>query len=226
MTATQALLAFFGIWIACGVVASIVMGRRGHDPISWLLVGAALGPLVLVGAREAILRERETRPRVVELGTEGTGSVSVLVGLDGSVWSRDALDAVVDLLASRVERLELATVTDYDAETHEFEVSEALLADECERIRTRIGCAPATVVLIGSAAEALVARAREGAFDYLVIGRHGAGASKVVFGNVARKINSTSTVPVITVSGAAVRDASTGVSAGAAGGIGRDAASR
>jgi len=200
MSATQALLAFFGIWIACGVIASVVMGRRGHDPVSWLLVGAALGPLVLVGAHEAVLRERRVAPRLVEQGTAGTGSVSVLVGIDGSSASMRVLDAVVDLLGPRVERLELATVTDFDAETDDLEVSEALLADECERIRARIGCTPATVVLMGPPAEAIVARAKDGDFDYVAIGRHGRGASKVAFGNVARKINATSSVPVITVS--------------------------
>jgi nucleotide-binding universal stress UspA family protein len=200
MSATQALLAFFGIWIACGVIASLVMGRRGHDPVSWLLVGAALGPLVLVGVHEAVLRERQGAPRVVGEGSAGTGSVSVLVGLDGSSASARALDAVVGLLGSRLERLELAVVTDYDAETEETDACETLVADVSERIRGEIGCVPATVVLMGQPAEALVARARDGDFDYLVIGRHGRGASKIAFGNVARKINSTSTVPVITVS--------------------------
>ncbi len=203
MSATEALLVFFGAWILCGVIASLVMGRRGHDPALWLLVGAALGPLVLIGAHAAILREHEARPRVVQAGTAGAGSISVLVGVDGSEPSLHALDSILALLGPRLGRLEITTVSDYDAATagdeDDRDASDRILEAACARIRGRTSCTPETTVLAGPSAAALVERAAAGPFDYLVIGQHGQGVSKVAFGNVARRVNATSTVPVITV---------------------------
>jgi hypothetical protein len=35
-------------WLGIGVVTGMVMGRRGHDTFTWWLLGAVLGPLVIL----------------------------------------------------------------------------------------------------------------------------------------------------------------------------------
>ena len=34
-------------WLVTGLVLSLIMGRRGHDAFSWLLLGSLFGPLAL-----------------------------------------------------------------------------------------------------------------------------------------------------------------------------------
>lgn len=47
MSPTVLLLILFMSFATIGVAASIFMGRRGHNPFAWLLLGAILGPLVI-----------------------------------------------------------------------------------------------------------------------------------------------------------------------------------
>ncbi|HEV8627025.1 MAG TPA: hypothetical protein VG034_21480 [Acidimicrobiia bacterium] len=39
-------------WLAIGLTLSLVMGRRGHDAFTWLVLGTLFGPL---GASKALL---------------------------------------------------------------------------------------------------------------------------------------------------------------------------
>ena len=58
MSATTALLTLAAIWAGVGLLVALVMGRHGHDPFAWWLLGTMLGtmlgPLVvpLVAAAE------------------------------------------------------------------------------------------------------------------------------------------------------------------------------
>ena len=103
-------------WLAIGLVLSIVMGRRGHDSFSWLLLGTVLGPLAVVLAVEAGRHDERLRPAPVGAGTPvaaGNGPVDVLVGYDGSPQSTAAIDAVAGLLGDRLGRLMVTTVIPY-----------------------------------------------------------------------------------------------------------------
>lgn len=46
MTATVVLVAA-AAWLGIGLVLSLVLGRRGHDPFSWFVLGMMLGPLAI-----------------------------------------------------------------------------------------------------------------------------------------------------------------------------------
>ncbi len=109
-----ALLTFILIWLAIGVVASLVMGRRGHEPATWGVLGAALGPLVIPLAVDSIRREHAPAEGMVRSVESHLGPVDVLVGIDGSLDARQALQRVIELLGSRIGRLTLAAVLDFD----------------------------------------------------------------------------------------------------------------
>ena len=93
MSATSGLFALLCAWLVIGILSCFVMTRRGHDPWSWGVLGALLGPLVIPLALAAIRRERETSTVVasVHAGQVGRGPISVLVGVDGSVEAAAAV---------------------------------------------------------------------------------------------------------------------------------------
>jgi hypothetical protein len=47
MSATTAMFTLAGIWIGIGLLLALVMGRHGHDPFAWWLLGTLLGPLAI-----------------------------------------------------------------------------------------------------------------------------------------------------------------------------------
>jgi hypothetical protein len=85
------------------------MGRRGHDPFSWGVVGVLLGP---VGAAFALCARSEGRTvSAARRTTTGhQGPVDVLVGLDGSRLAEVAAVSAVQLLGTRIGRLTAVTV--------------------------------------------------------------------------------------------------------------------
>jgi nucleotide-binding universal stress UspA family protein len=205
MSATAALLMFLLAWLGIGVVASIVMGRRGHAPFTWAALGAALGPIVIVLAAESIRREREPAELVLRAGTAGRGPVDVVVGIDGSAESEQALTAVIELLGSRLGRLTLAAVLDFDTaesseEWDERQRAERSLADATARVGALSGDAAAgEVLLAGRPAAALVRYALEGGYELIAIGCRGHGASKLAFGSVATRMARSTEVPILIV---------------------------
>jgi hypothetical protein len=134
------------------------MGRRGHSAFEWFLIGAILGPIALplawgrIGS-EAAVRNREI---VDALPRRGTGSVDVLVGIDGSPESEAALRTAVEILGPRIGRLTLAGVTgfDYGSPQAQADTNRAL-----ETLRAMAGSAnasaPGITILSGRPADAL-----------------------------------------------------------------------
>jgi nucleotide-binding universal stress UspA family protein len=207
MSATTALLIVVLLWLAIGVVASIVMGRRGHHPFTWGALGAVLGPFVVA----LMLRDlRDEAPAHADVLAPGAGrpGLRVLVGVDGSDEARAAIDVVAELFAGRVGRCVLAAVVDFDivasrASWPERRDAEAWLSTEAERARARLGSEPAQVVLAGAPAAALRDYAAANDIDVLVVGSRGRGTAKRVFGSVAASLSRETPVPVIIVSAAA-----------------------
>ncbi len=108
---------FLVAWVGVGTV-TVVLVRRGHGEGSGLVLGAVLGPLVLPiaverGRRGAQRLERRGEPAVVE-AAPGRGP-SVLIGVDGSPQSEEAVRAAVRLVAPVTGRVLLATVVSADA---------------------------------------------------------------------------------------------------------------
>lgn len=193
-----------GSWALVGVAASIVMGRRGHSPFTWLLLGAILGPLAIPLALLALRDERRdprVKARPLREGTLGSGTVDVLVGIDGSVQSSAALRAATDLFAERIGRLTLAGVIDYDiAISGRTWDTERLATETLERSAASVGVmGVGTVLLVGQPAAALMTHAVEGGYDVLLVGRRGHGASKALLGSTAMRLVNTAEIPVLVV---------------------------
>ena len=177
MSGTAFLFGLLAVWIVFGVVSALVMGRRGHAPFNWLILGAVLGPLVIPVALSSMHDTRGVS-RIDPDRAAYRGPVDVLVGMDGSAESLSAAEVVTDLLGDRIGRLTLATVVDYDTAlggtagtTHKS--AEEELASAGAHLGQRLGSDVDTVVLAGRPAEVLAAHATEGGFDVLAIGSRG-----------------------------------------------------
>jgi nucleotide-binding universal stress UspA family protein len=201
MGATEVLLLVVLIWALIGVATALVMGRRGHHPFTWLVLSLALGPLVIPVAASSSRRDRPRLLRQLGPGLEGVGEVDVLVGIDGSDESSSALDAVIDIVRTRIRRLTLAGVIDYDSaaagrpwETEDR--AERALSVMASRIPDQ---APETVLLAGDPSQALIDFAKQEGFGLLVVGRRGHGASTRLLGSVATRLSHGAEVPVLIV---------------------------
>ncbi len=203
VTATTALLVVIVVWLLIGVVASVVMGRRGHRPFTWGILGAALGPLVVVLAQHDVRREREAEPIPLSTGDDAADGIAVLIGVDGSPEAHAALVSAVDVLAPRLGRVALAYVVDFETPTDRPSPArsraEELLAREARHVRERTGREPAQVLLQGPPAAALRGCAIGTGSELLVIGARGRGASKHLLGSVASEIARDTPVPVFVV---------------------------
>jgi nucleotide-binding universal stress UspA family protein len=192
------------LWALIGVTASIVMGRRGHNSFTWLLLGAFLGPLVIplaIGTARAARRDPRSRAYPLREGEMGPGAVDVLVGIDGSAESAAALRATLGLFADRIGRLTLAGVIDYDsAISGRPWGTERLATEELERSATSVGfIQPATVLLVGRPATALLKHAADEGYEVLVVGRRGHGGTKALLGSTAMALAKDAGVPVLVV---------------------------
>jgi nucleotide-binding universal stress UspA family protein len=203
VSGTAFLFSLFAVWIVVGVVSAFVMGRRGHAPFNWLILGAVLGPLVIP---VALSRTRDARGASLNEPDRAAhrGPVDVLVGMDGSAESLSAAEVVADLLGERIGRLTLATVVDYDTAmvgtagpTHRS--AEEELARAAAHLGQRLGSDVDVVVLAGRPAEVLAAHATDSCFDVLAIGSRGRGASRLVRGSVATRLSRGASLPVLVV---------------------------
>jgi nucleotide-binding universal stress UspA family protein len=209
-----AFLSLLMVTFACiGLVLAIVMGRLGHSPFAWGLLGLVLGPIALLLALVEVRNERPWWTRLVASGDPGSGPVDVLVGIDGSPESAAATTAALELLGDRVGRLTLVAVTDVDdsvAGREERVRLQGELKRQAEAVRVwlreRSGPAQAkqTVVpelqlMSGPPARTLDTVAAEDGYGLLVVGARGAGMSSVLLGSVATRLAARASVPVLVV---------------------------
>jgi nucleotide-binding universal stress UspA family protein len=198
---TVVVLAVAAGWLAIGLLLSLIMGRRGHDAFSWLVLGSLFGPLGAIFAVEARGEER-TRPQIVAApGSFAAGPVDVLVGFDGSPEGRAAFDAALALLGPRVGRVTLATVVPYDGGADNERLAKAAL----ERAGAATGRSSRLEVLHGRPSEALMERAVAEGYDLLVIGTRGAGAADALLGSTAADVARSAPVPVLLMGAPEVR---------------------
>jgi nucleotide-binding universal stress UspA family protein len=209
MSASGLFLVVLSAWFAIGVILAIVMGRRGHAPFTWFVLGTLLGPFGVLLAADAARRERRLAPAPGAAAPAAAGGLAVLVGVDGSAESLSALDAACALLGPRIGRLTLAAVVSYDAAEEPALATERAAAAEAlaDAAARAAAFAPDTVVLAGRPDDALARRALEGGYDVLVVGRRGRGPSKAVLGSVAARLAARTPVPVL-VGGTPVKAAS------------------
>jgi nucleotide-binding universal stress UspA family protein len=201
MNTMEKLLLVAAVWAAIGMAAAIVMGRRGHNPFAWLILGATLGPLCIPVAMVAVVEEHTHIRREVIGGRGGQGPVDILVGIDGSRESEAALRRVGTLFGTRVGRLTLARVEDFDtAGSGDPLPSEEGTALSLERLASEFGAPrPSAIILSGRPAEALIRYATDGDYELIAIGRRGCGASKAIIGSTASRLARGAEVPVLIV---------------------------
>jgi len=198
MSFTVTALIVLGVWMLIAVLTSFGMARRGHSAFSWALMGGVFGPLVIPLIIEAIAEERDRAPRVLHAGTQADGSLSVLVGVDGSEESVAAVNAAVTLFGPRLERITLAMVIPYEAADGTPSEVRDEAAAELERLADSLRAFDSdTLLLAGRPAEALVDAAIKGGYHVLAVGSRGRGAAKALLGSVAGRLAGNATLPVL-----------------------------
>lgn len=196
MTATTALFIVLGAWVLIGIVAAVAMGRRGHSPFAWVVLGAVLGPLVVPVGLAAALDEgpRGRTSASLRIPVPAAGEpLDVLIGVDGSKDALGAMRRGLELFGPRIGRCTIATVLDYDAglsnvPTAEQERGRAVLAEAVAVATPLLGRAPESVLLVGRPADALCRHLRDGGYHLMVIAPRGRGFSEYVFGSVASRL--------------------------------------
>jgi nucleotide-binding universal stress UspA family protein len=195
VSATTILLVIVCLWLLVGILASFVMARRGHDPWSWGVLGALLGPLVVPVALATTRRDTSTATAVQgthHRGIPGGGPVYVLVGIDGSPDAEAVACTVAELLGERLGRMTLATVVDYDVARAPGPARAIRLAEAQQHLDAAAeavpGQQPDTVVLTGRPAETLLDYARQHPTELIAIGARGRGVSTSVLGSVAARL--------------------------------------
>jgi nucleotide-binding universal stress UspA family protein len=199
-------------FVCIGFVLALVMGRLGHSPFAWGVLGLVLGPIALLLALAAA-RNEPSPARLVASGVPGGGPVDVLVGIDGSRESAAATTAALGLLGGRVGRLTLVAVTEID-DSVAGRQEQARLREELERqaeavrvwlrehhlpVQAERLVIPELVLRSGQPAAILDRIAAEDGYGLLVVGARGAGLSSVLLGSVATRLAARASVPVLVI---------------------------
>ena|SRR5215211_3971052 len=95
MSRTLVLTVLLAAWLATGIVAAIVAGRRRHDRFPWWLLGVAFGPLLVPLALGAERREEPTGRAGPPQGSQDQ-AVPALVAIDDSREAATPLAAGLD----------------------------------------------------------------------------------------------------------------------------------
>jgi nucleotide-binding universal stress UspA family protein len=199
-------------FLCIGFVLAVVMGRLGHSPFAWGLLGAVFGPIALLLALVAAKTQRSWS-RLVAPGAPGSGPVDVLVGIDGSPESAVATTAALDLLGARVGRLTLVAVTEIDDSVagreeearprrdleRQAEAVRVWLREHPRSAQVEQTVIPQLVLRSGQPAATLDRIAAEDGYGLLVIGARGAGLSSVLLGSVATRLAARASVPVLVI---------------------------
>lgn len=194
-TTTQ--LVFVSIWLVSGLVAGLIMARRGHRHWYWTLLAVLLGPMAL-----PVLAERRAG-ETTHVETLSPGHVApgrhLIVGIDGSSAAAHAATTAVDLLRGCLGQITLATVVDYDTATGD--------GQDLQGARARLGAVatglegwdPAQAILIGPPVDALLTFAAEQHADLIVVGPIGHGLSQRLVGSVTTGLLAHSPIPVLVI---------------------------
>jgi nucleotide-binding universal stress UspA family protein len=186
-------------WVAVGLAAVVYLGRHGRRSPAWLVIGIALGPILLPIALEIAQREGTVLSRSTVSNGSSAAQLTVLAAVDGSEESDEALADATRLLSPEGARFILLTVLDPDLGENDPEArheAEELLETRAARI-PQGGLAPVREVVAGEPAHVILDRAREEAVDLVVLGRRGRGLSQMLVGSVADQVVRRSPRPVL-----------------------------
>ncbi len=191
---TTLTIVLLAVWLLSAAATVILMGRWGYDPWSWGFLGLLYG---ILSIPFAVLWHRRNRHRheehLVDLGHPRPGTVSVLVGVDGSAEAFATVSVVAKLLGRRLRSLTLATVVDFDAADSMRHPGGLVFQRDAEALLHEAGelaafAHPTTVILVGRPADALTDYAARHDIDVIAVGARGRGAAKTVLGSVAEQL--------------------------------------
>lgn len=189
------------IWMSFGVLLAVVMGRRGHAPAPWGLLGMMLGPFAVPIALSGTRRHDRPVVKTLAAGDPAGPGIAVLAGIDGSEEAVLALRRAVTLLGPRIGRLAFVTVLPFDAEDDrvvlESDETQARLWMTAAAHEVAPDMNAEEYVVTGRPAKVLAELAESDAFDVIVVGARGSGMSPRVFGSVAGALAHSSPVPVL-----------------------------
>jgi len=210
---------FVAVWVISGLTAAIFFhGRSGRRSPFWYAISIILGPFSLpIGwemsrnrSTEVVERETALPPVGSTTPNQELATVRVLVGVDGSPESRDALRSAVCVLGNRIGSIVLAHVVDYDTAVMQrdgaTQAGHALLAEVASHLPAGTP-APAIEVAVGRPPDALLDLVERESADLLVVGHRGQGLSRAVLGSVCDEVVRRCDRPVL-VGGRACPDGS------------------
>lgn len=183
-------------WLLEALVLGALMRRRGFDPYVWTLLGLFLGPIALFLAASKIMQPPDGDARRLSSGQPGSGSLDVLVGIDGSPESAAAVARLDSLVGRPTGRITLASVAAIDAAKDD----ERRVENDLKRLseaHPELGAG--TLVLRGVPTEALRAFAEKEGYGLIVVGSRGSGRKTALTGSVASKLARGSKVPVLVI---------------------------
>ena len=198
MDYTHPLVVIATVWISIGVILGFVMRKRGHEFYGWFALGSVLGPLAIPVAFERVRAESQVDESLH--GARRTpGDFDVLVALDGSEASEEALKRALPLLEASPTSYTFATVLPYEAHALPDGAEEKTRASEMLRNAAGLVDSKHTKVevLYGEPSRVLLEYADRTGQDMVVIGARGRGASQRVFGSVATAVVNECEVPVL-----------------------------
>ena len=195
---TSVLILVAMAWAVIGVVVAFLMRRRGHDLFVWLVLGVALGPLVVPLAIERARYHSAAEHRSAGAPTPKHRGFDIVAGVDGSEDSINAIESAITLFGGTVSSVTLATVVDHDARDsftgHEVQEEARQMLDEAAR---KVSYDPVdTIVLFGRADKALAEFARTSGMEMIVVGARGHGTSETLFGSVSSRLVRGCVLPV------------------------------
>lgn len=203
MVNTATVLTVALVWGLVGLLSGVWMARRGYDPL-WILLAVPLGPLFVPIATERVRR----RPRAESAGPSAgpadlppDAGPRVLIGLDGSPESEQALATALRALGAQCSQLVLAEVVRYEATEDENRVEITAAEGRLQTAAAGVGISGTvrTEVLAGAPGPALREFAENQSFDIVVVGRRGRGLTRRVLGSVSSDLVTHSVVPVLVV---------------------------
>jgi nucleotide-binding universal stress UspA family protein len=160
-------------WAIAGTLFAFALSRRGHRFWPWFVLGLVFGPITPFLAADALGAWHSTADTTLREPAPD-GGPSVLVGVDGSQASEEALAWVHRVLAPLGAQITLATAIDYESAANptafdDRAAAEAHLAELADSLEARAGIA----VLSGEPGAALRRYAADHGIDLVVIGRAG-----------------------------------------------------
>ena len=209
---------FVTIWLGFNLIfaalSAFLASRWGRDPFGWLFIGAVLGPIALVLLVLENQRDmRTSRPSLASPGarTRGGGGPRVLIAVDGSQMSEQAVQYVVEHFDASLQEVSVVGVLPIEraegAALEEGSPRNTLLEEEIERILgtscsalREAGIACRSVVRFGDTAEEILKLAGELDCNLIVMGRRWRGkAAKLLLGSVSGKVTKEAPCPVTVV---------------------------